>query len=196
MTVKVINFYAPPSSGKSTLAAACYVEMGYEGKAVQQVDEFIKPFADRKELKPTRLDQLWIMGNQSHTLVNAIRAGYSHIFCHSDPMLCAWFAEWYTGSSDFSRSMTQLALNWEKAVSEETGTKFYRFFIELPEVVYRERYKESGRWEKFEEAMSMQKHMKEWITRNCQENLFTIHETRPEQVFKRLKQDDNELHAD
>lgn len=183
----VVNFYAPGGSGKSTLAAACYVEKGYTGASVQQVDEFIKPFADRKEFKPTALDQPWILGNQSQTVLNAIKAKYSYIFCHSDPLLCAWYSEWYTGESALSKSMKELALAWEDEVSRSTGARFFRFFIELPEVIYAERYKEAGRWESFEEVMRMQRGMKEWLTAISPERFFIIHETRPEQVFKRLE---------
>lgn len=186
MTIKVCNFYAPPSSGKSTLAAACYVSMGYDGQVVQIVDEFIKTHADRKEYLPTPLDQPWILGCQSQLILNAAKAGYSHVFCQSDPLLCAWYAEWYNPSR-LSTALTNLALAWEEGVMAQYGVEFHRFFIELPEVVYRERFTEAGRWQDFETVMKMQSHMREWVIKHCPERLHIIHETNPSVVLKEVQ---------
>jgi len=183
---KVVNFYAPPSSGKSSLAAACYVHMGYRGETVSLITEFIKDAANRGQYRPTILDQPWILGNQSQMIRNAICSGYSHVFSESDPLLCAWYAEWYSPGM-LSKSMIDLCLEWEKEVTRQTGTQFYRFFIELPEIVYAERYKSEGRWESFEVVMKMQAHMKQWLAALCPENLFVIYETRPELVLKEIE---------
>lgn len=182
---KVINFYAPPSSGKSTLAAACYVSKGYQGELAQLVEEHIKTFADRNQYLPTAIDQPWIMGNQSQLIWNAIQAKYSHVFCQSDPLLCAWYADYYS-PGPLSQSLKLLALTWEEEVCRKTDTEFHRFFIELPESLYQDRYKEAGRWQKFNEIISMQKHMKNWLMQLQLDNFYVIHETRPELVFKNL----------
>lgn len=183
MTIKVIEFYAPPSSGKSTLAAACYVEMGYRGRTVQLIDEYVKNLADRKEYIPTRFDQPTIMGNQGQLVYNAIRAGYEAIFCQSSPRLCAWFSEWYHPGK--YPSFQGFVTEWERDIEAQFGVEFIRIFIELPEQVYRERYKAEGRFEDLETCLAMQSHMKKWLSENVK-NLIVVHETNATGIITQL----------
>jgi hypothetical protein len=180
LTAHIVTFYAPPGSGKSSLAAACYVQMNYQGKNAQLLTEYIKKWADRSEIIPTPLDQIWIAGGQSLLLSNAVRAGYDAIFCESDPLLCAWYAEYF--SLGAMPSLKGTILEWEKLLLAKNDCKIHRVFIDLPEEVYAYRYKTSGRWQKFDEIMAMQAHMKSWLT-EIDPTTTVVHETNPSHVL-------------
>jgi len=180
---KIIEFYAPPGSGKSSLAAACYTTLGYKGESCTLLPEWLKNHANRGQYKPTPLDQPFIFGNQSQLEVNAIMAGYRIAFCESSSLLCGWYSHHY--SRGRSPRLTEAILEWEAAVAAQYEIERKRVFIDLPEVVYRERYKEEGRWEEFSQAMEMKDLMKEWLLK-IDPNTLIIHETNPTHLLSLL----------
>lgn len=64
--MKVINLYGGPGIGKSTAAAALYVQLKREGKSCELVTEFARDLVwdESKSIQ----NQVYILGNQHHRL--------------------------------------------------------------------------------------------------------------------------------
>jgi hypothetical protein len=174
---KIFSFYGPPGSGKSSIAASCYSTTSLMGENSTYCWEFIKDHANRGEFRPTPMDQLWIAGNQSQLILNAIKGGYKYIFCDSSPKLAGWFSNYY-GEGEYP-NLEEATVEWENSISREfPHCELIDVFIELPDDVYRERYKQNGRWETVETVLKMRDYQKEWLEKRSN-NLIVITDTVP-----------------
>lgn len=90
MKTKVINLFAGPGVGKSTLAADVYSALKKQGKSVELVREFVKDWAWQGKA-PGIFDQLFILGNQSYA--ESMLYGKVEYIVTDSPLLLSPFYE-------------------------------------------------------------------------------------------------------
>lgn len=153
---KVLLVHGAPGVGKSVLATDVYLTLSKQGKSVHYVQEFIKDLANRKyAIDP--VDQIGIFGNQTMIINGAIQAEYEFVSCCSSPLLCSFYANYYSNNS--LMSLVDTTNNWLDYLETKFNVKFYNFFIYLEKEDYTNRFKQNGRYEGLDDALHLQDSM-------------------------------------
>jgi hypothetical protein len=152
----VIEFWGSPGSGKSTFAAACFVEAAKLGLNAHLVSEFIKDHAVRGyPIDP--LDQMWITGEQTRKEAGTY-GKYDFVFTDSPILLPAFFG--YHHDED-DMGLASVVCRWENRASARFDIRRVRVFLPLVESWF----KQTGRYESYEQSKIMSDKLSKWMTR-------------------------------
>ncbi len=154
MKTHVINFFAGPGTGKSTLAAAVFADMKNKGISVELVREYVKNWA-WKNRKPEANDQLYLLGKQ--TQAESILYGQVKYIVTDSPFLLAPIYEQHY----FNRLSTKDAALWFLAYAERDGVVFHNFYLRRFKPL-----KQAGRFESEEMAHSLDYAIQDWLDVN------------------------------
>jgi hypothetical protein len=152
----VIEFWGSPGSGKSTFAAECFAEAAKLGLNAHLVSEFIKDHAVRG-YAIDELDQLWITGEQTRKEAGTY-GKYDFVFTDSPILLPSFFAHHY---DEDDMGLASVVSRWENRANAKHGIKRIRVFLPLVEGWF----KQTGRYESFEQSRVMSEKMTKWITK-------------------------------
>lgn len=146
-----ICLYGGPGLGKSTLAAEIFAALKKEGLNVELVREYIKNWAylDRR---PKSFEQTYIFAKQMHAEDLLLHSGVPHIVTDSPLYLQCYYSHKYNFPC------------WKELVG--ICTQFEREYPAFNIFLGREGipYKEEGRWENYEQAVAVDKEMRDFVT--------------------------------
>lgn len=151
---KVINLFAGPSAGKSTLACDLFARMKQQGKSVELVREVAKNWAWEGK-QPTVFDQFYFLGKQSHIESN-LYGKVDYIITDSPVLLASFYMEYYFGIERFAQpalDFYDLAKNW--------GVTHKNFFLDRHGRVY----SMNGRFQLENESTRIDTLQKEFLNR-------------------------------
>ncbi len=152
----VIEFWGSPGSGKSTFAAECFSEAAKQGLNAHLVTEFIKDHAVRG-LPIGELDQIWITGEQTRKEAGTY-GKYEFVFTDSPILLPAFFAHHY---DEDDMGLASVVCRWENRANALHNINRIRVFLPLVE----EWFKQTGRYESFEQSKAMSDKLTKWLTK-------------------------------
>jgi hypothetical protein len=179
--MKIVELWGGPCSGKSTLCVGLQYEASKSYIRSYYVSEFIKDFANRK-IPISPKNQLWISGNQSHMETSVHEAGYDYAFTDSSPLLCASFANFYSGGR--FPYLTQSILEWEDYVATTERIRRIRLFMDLKKDTYKSQYSSEGRYESFEQAWEVHEYQKRLLSVHVHRDLFFIDNRDPVNILE------------
>jgi len=174
MTITIVECWGSPGSGKSTFAADCFVEAAKQGYNAYLVTEFIKESALR-DIPIHELDQVWITGEQTRK-ESAAYNKYKVIFTDS-PVLLASFFDYYYNNDDMG--LASYICRWENRANLSTPINRIRVFLPLVE----EWFKQTGRYESYEQSKTMSEELIHWIPRVVGSHPIVIDERRDRVEF-------------
>lgn len=148
MITKVINLWASPSCGKSTLAAGAFAEMKRRNISCELVTEVAKEYAWEGR-KIEVWDQILIAAEQLAREMRLI-GKVEYVITDSPSLLGAFYEEKYSKSS-LLRHMLQKG----RAMPHRQDVD-----VMLPR---RERYDDAGRFQTKEQAMEVHQALTEWL---------------------------------
>ncbi len=154
MKTTVIEFWGSPGSGKSTFAADCFVEAAKRGLNCHLVTEFIKDHAVRG-LPIEELDQQWITGEQTRR-ESGCYGKFDFVFTDSPVLLPAFFSHYY---DEDDLGLASFICRWENRASAKHNIERIRVFLPVVE----EWFKQTGRYESYEDSYKMSLKLKNWI---------------------------------
>lgn len=154
MKTTVIEFWGSPGSGKSTFAADCFVEAAKRGLNCHLVTEFIKDHAVRG-LPIEELDQPWITGEQTRR-ESGCYGKFDFVFTDSPVLLPAFFSHYY---DEDDLGLASFICRWENRASAKYNIERIRVFLPIVE----EWFKQTGRYESYEDSHKMSLKLKTWI---------------------------------
>lgn len=155
----IILVHGSPGVGKSVLATELYYVLSKSGESVHYVQEYIKDLANRQyRIDPS--DQMGIFGNQTMLINGAVQAKYKYITCCSSPMLCSFYANFYSDNS--FESLVLMSRDWSNYITKAFNVKFHNFFLYLEKDEYAKRFKQNGRYEDFDSVLKLQDIMVEY----------------------------------
>lgn len=85
--MQVINLFAGPCGGKSTLASAIYVELKKAGYNVELCSEYAKNLVYENRMDVLAKEQLYIFANQNHMLQRLENNNLDYAICDSPIIL-------------------------------------------------------------------------------------------------------------
>jgi hypothetical protein len=151
----IINFYAGPSTGKSTSAAYIYYLLKSEHKNAELVREYVKAWA--WDLRPINTyDQLYFLGKQSRyesMLYNKV----DYIVTDSPVMLGGFYAKQYCPEAISKGIVAATQAFYNQA--EQDGHKHHHIFLNRTK-----RYNPAGRYQTEEQAKDMDKGIRNYLT--------------------------------
>lgn len=151
----VINLYAGSSAGKSTLAAGVYTELKLRHGNAELVREYIKKWAWKKT-PPGKFDQIYVLGQQINS-ESMLYEQVDFIVTDSPILICPFFEQYLLGKG-FLKNTALDFMKW----AEEHGIVYLHFWLERPE-----QFDTRGRFESKEQAMNIDKLMKEWLEKEA-----------------------------
>ncbi len=143
MKTQVINLFAGPGTGKSTLAAHTFAELKNMGKDVELVREYVKDWAWINR-KPKANDQLYLLGKQSQA--ESRLYGQVEFIVTDSPILLAPIYEQHYFRRDVTRSAAFKFLHYAK----EDGVVHHNFFLRR----YKQ-FQQKGRFETEDQAKAL-----------------------------------------
>lgn len=107
------------------------------------------------------INQLAVVGQQSHLITALLKNNFSLAVSDTSLLLAAFYANYYSNNS-FSNLILAVK-EWELYLASTYKIQQYNFFIHLEEKDYKARYNSDGRYEMFEECLSMQDALESWF---------------------------------
>lgn len=160
---KLIFIHGSPGTGKSVLATDVYSTLSKKGNSVHYVQEYIKDLANRKYVIDP-MDQIGIFGNQTMLINGAVQAKYDFISCCSSPLLCSFYANYYSNNS--FTSLVGVSNSWMDYLKEKFDVEIHNFFMFLEKDEYVSRFKQNGRYEDIEDSLNLQDAMLQFYEKN------------------------------
>ena len=153
MSIRRINIYGGPGSGKSTTSAGIYHTLGRNGFDVELVREFIKEEMVYRNIFPDGFDQVWIFGGQQHREEKALRRN-GLIVTDCPLFTCVAYTRYY-----------------KAPCSEEMVSAANKFEAQYPSInllLDREGipYKDAGRYQKLEQAREVDAYIRSVLDEN------------------------------
>jgi len=106
METKVINFFAGPGAGKSSVSSHLFSLLKHEGRNVELVTEFAKDIVWEESFKVLK-DQVYLFGTQYHRLWRLL-GKVEYIITDSPLLLNLWYGK------DMPHSFSELVLDLYK----------------------------------------------------------------------------------
>ena len=147
----VVNIAGSSGVGKSTLAAKLFSRLKEMGLDVELALEYCKGYAlEDREITP--YSEYYFFGKQSH-IESKLFSKVDIIISDSPTMLAGYYQYFYNGDNSLSEVCKAF---YKKA--NENGVTFITFFLPM-----RKKYNPKGRYQTKEEAMQIDKEMREWL---------------------------------
>ncbi|MFB5634980.1 MAG: AAA family ATPase [Candidatus Nitrosomaritimum aestuariumsis] len=181
ITMKVINFFAGPSAGKSTIAAALFHKMKIEGFNVELVTEFAKDIVYDERFSIFKR-QDYMFAQQRHRL-ERLRGKVDFVITDSPLLLIMVYSEdqatWRKSTNDLFKSFI-----YNVAVNEYDNINL---FIQRPDKGFRS----DGRIHDLEDSIRVDKSILTLFERyNIQHSRWEATPTIHEEIYKFLLQKD------
>lgn len=148
---KVINLFAGSGTGKSTLAMSLTAYLKLKSVHAEYVDEYMKKLAWEKR-KPEKFDQISILGQQAKR-EGLLYEKVDYIFTDSPLLMIPFYENYLTGK----QIVEPTVFNFMKD-AEDQGVTYHNFWLERIET-----FDTKGRFENKEQAMNIDKSMREWL---------------------------------
>lgn len=180
METKIINFFGGPGIGKSTQACGLYTEMKKNHMNVEYTYEFPKEVAWEGNISQLK-DQFFITANQ-HRNISRLYGKVEYIIVDS-PIILGCFYESRYGSDYPSSHYSMSGLSkflWE----------LFKQYDNINILLTRneETYDPNGRLQKLEEAIDIDKDIKETLEiNNIHFKEFKVDNNTPSDIFKYIK---------
>jgi hypothetical protein len=147
----VINLFAGPGAGKSTLAADIFVNMKRMGISCELVREYVKDWAwEGRSI--TGFDQFYVLGKQIRK--ESMLYGKVDFVITDCPL---WNSAFYEKHYEDTRHLTD-SVSAFTSYAEERGVRFDNYFL-----VRNTPYQEAGRYQTEEQAKQIDREMKELL---------------------------------
>jgi nicotinamide riboside kinase len=161
MSLRIIELYGCPGSGKTYLAAQLQAAFTRSGINSLYVHEFIKDYAVRK-LPITPDDQMWIAGNQFRIESSAygVPPKYQVLITDSPVMLAGFYAFHYSQRNDKYLVLSSAIRTWLELADVKYDIQRVRYRVMLQ----RRYFKPEGRFENtFEDAQAAEHSLEIWM---------------------------------
>lgn len=158
MKTTVINLFAGPGCGKSTLAAGLFQAMKLRGGDVELVREYAKNWAWENR-KPSKYDQVYFFGKQVRN-ESLLYGKVKYIVTDSPILLSAYYEKKEIG--------TEILLPSVLGVWKQPDVKRVNFFLERHKP-----YVQKGRFQSETEAREIDKDLRKFLIAN-QVNFVTL----------------------
>lgn len=167
----VVNFFAAPGSGKSTMSADLFAKLKWNDVDCELVSEYAKDIVWDSNHE-TFKDQLYLFGQQHHRLFRL--NGKVDVIITDSPILLSVYYNSLAGTeSKLPDSFNDFA--------RDVHHKFNNFNVFITR---KEKYNPNGRNQKEEESDIMSNDIKEMLVKN--KITFTVIEGNPENVYPLL----------
>lgn len=153
-TTTIINFYAGPSTGKSTSAAYLYYLLKSQDKNAELVREYVKSFAWEGR-KIGTYDQLYFLGKQSR-YESLLYGKVDYIITDSPVLLGGYYAQKYCPEAIASGIKAASIAFYEQAAND--GHKHIHIFLKRTK-----KYNTAGRYQTAEEAIEIDAGVKSYL---------------------------------
>lgn len=150
---KAIGLVAGSGSGKSTTAAQLFSALKLKGYNVELVREYVKAWA-WKGIKPTAIDQLYLIGKQSH-YESQLYGKVDFIITDCPVIISGFFENYFSGGKQ--TYVTQAMLGFLEH-AKSLGVDHHNFFIQRTKP-----FQTKGRYETEEEAKNIDKLMLQYM---------------------------------
>jgi nicotinamide riboside kinase len=142
-TMKLIQLYGGPGTGKSTIAAGLFYKLKTDGVNAELLQEYVKQWA-WEERKPVSFDQFYFFGKQArkeYTLIGKVETAVTD----SPIVLCGYYAKLF-GSKRQSELFDKMVLEYI-AMRKEKGVEDVHIFLRRIKP-----YNPKGRFQSADEA--------------------------------------------
>lgn len=151
-TTTIINLFAGPGAGKSTLAAEIFHKLKTYGRSVELVREYVKDWAwEGRKIKP--FDQFYITAQQFKR-ESVLYGKVDYIITDSPVVLGSFYEEYYQNSEILWPSIERLM----KDLDSQKITRHCNFFISR-----NKKYVHSGRFETEDQARAIDTELSIWL---------------------------------
>jgi nicotinamide riboside kinase len=154
MKTHVINFFAGPGTGKSTLAAAVFTNMKNKSVDVELVREYVKDWA-WIERRPKANDQIYLLGKQAQA-ESRLYGKVKYIVTDSPILLAPIYEKHY-----FNRDITKEAAFKFMQYAQQDGVVYHNFFLRRYKA-----FQQAGRFETEEQARALDQAIMNFLEEN------------------------------
>ena len=139
----IVNVFAGPGTGKSTLAAGVYTELKLAGINAEMAREYVKSWAwEGRQIGP--FDQIYFMGKQARTETMLYRKA-SVIITDCPLLLGVVYAERYSDPR-IAKAVEDMAMAVYR-VAEDSGHRYFNIMLSREK-----KYVQDGRYESEDQA--------------------------------------------
>ena len=178
MSKVVVNLYAGPGAGKSTVAAELFALLKQERINAEMCREYIKNWVWEKR-QPADGDQLYITAKQSRRELVLCRAGVDVVISDSPILLASIYEREYQGDAP---QISGAIYEHHSYYVKKFGYQVLNVFIERHGI-----YQQEGRYHNFQQAENVDQIIKEELEkRDIQYHTFKRKDAAKE-IFKILK---------
>lgn len=147
----VINLFAGPGAGKSTLAADIYVHMKKANLSCELVREYVKDWAWEGRII-SGFDQFYVLGKQIRK-ESLLYGKVDFIVTDSPLWSSAFYEKHYEGTTHLTESVKSFV-----SYAEEHDVRFVNYFLARPDI-----YQQEGRYQTEAEARQIDIEMIEML---------------------------------
>lgn len=171
-TMKVINFFGGPGSGKSTTAAYVFSQLKIQGYSCQYINQYAKDCVYQKRFQLLKHDQLYILAKQNHKLKMLEIGGQIDFAIVDSPLLLSNIYGEYNQS--IPKSFYQLALDYFHCYNN------LNFFIQR-----NQKFESNNRIHNYEQSLKIDNQIKQYLVSN---NIFFEDIKASKNVINQLKE--------
>jgi len=170
-----ICLFGGPGSSKSTTAAYLFAKFKRSNCNIELVSEYIKEwtYIDRK---PTSYDQCYVQMSQLHREDQVIKAGFDHLITDSPLFLGNFYSIYYNGPCKDE------LLNIAKSFDRDFPS--INIFLDRGD----KPYNKVGRFQTYEEALEIDRQMKEFLKKTCKIKFITFKTNEYKNIYQYVKE--------
>jgi len=154
MNTRVVNLFAGPGAGKSTLAAEIFYKLKNLGYSCEMVREYVKEWAWAGR-KISAFDQFYIAATQAQ--IESTLYGKVEFLISDSPLLLGCFYEKYNHGDSIALPSAIRLMNR----AERLGVEYFNFYL-----IREKDYDSRGRYESKEEASELDGHLEQFLMNN------------------------------
>lgn len=150
----IINLYAGPGTGKSTIAAKTFAQMKEAGRSVELVQEYVKKWA-WEDRKPVNYDQFYFFGKQCRA-ESALLGKVDFIITDAPVLLTSYYAQVY-GTPEQAVLFRSMLLAYRRMLTDD-GHQVSDFWLNRVKP-----YDPRGRFQSEDQAKQVDVEMKRYL---------------------------------